>query len=60
MRPSGLIKRGRSASAFKREYLDKSRECFVGTNIHNRSKSSSDMRIAPMHSTDSHFDQCGH
>jgi hypothetical protein len=42
MRPSGLIKQGRKPSAFRKKYFDWGRVCFVGTNIHNQSKSLSD------------------
>jgi len=30
-----LIKRVRKCNCFKREYLDKGRECFIGVNIQN-------------------------
>jgi hypothetical protein len=38
-RPTGIIKKGRKFQHFKREYLDYGRECFIGANIQNISKS---------------------
>jgi hypothetical protein len=32
-RPTSLIKRGKKHKRYKREYLDKGRECFIGANI---------------------------
>ncbi len=45
MRPSGLIKRRGSESAFMRENLDKCEECFVWANILNLLNSLSDILI---------------
>ncbi len=40
-----LIKVEGSAHAFRENYVDESRECFIGSNINNRSKSLLDKSI---------------
>ncbi len=45
-RPSGLIKVEGSRSTFRERYLGLDRECYIGENINNQSKSFTDRTIS--------------